>query len=167
MTSAPSFRWLSPSPLHSQGPRFGSASLKPQLFACMLASAEAGRPASLGGNLDTMMTCLACGEVSALAWAILKDHGDAVMALPDEAAIEMMRRLANPAAGEPAIVAGESAVAGLAGLMAAAGDKDARATLGLGPDARVLVFGTEGDTDPELYKELVGKDASAVLKARR
>lgn len=139
----------------------------PDLSACWLESFREGRPTPVEGDLDTLMAGLACGEVSALAWAILKDHGDAVMALPDESAIEMMRRLADPAEGEPAIVAGESAVAGLAGLMAAAGDADARAALGLGPDSRVLVFGTEGDTDAELYRELVGRDAAAVRGANQ
>lgn len=139
----------------------------PDLSACWLESFRAGRPTPVEGDLDTLMAGLACGEVSALAWAILKDHGDAVMALPDEAAVAMMRRLANPADGEPAIVAGESAVAGLAGLMAASRDKAAREALGLGPESRVLVFGTEGDTDPELYQKIVGRNAAAVSGARR
>ena len=137
----------------------------PELSACWMKSFVAGEPTAVEGDLDTLMAGLACGEVSALAWEILKDHGDAVMALPDEAAIEMMRRLAHPVGTDRPIVAGESAVAGLAGLMAAAANEDARKALGLGPDSRVLVFGSEGDTDPELYKELVGMDAATVLKA--
>ncbi len=135
----------------------------PDLSACWLESFRAGRPTAVEGDLDTLMAGLACGEVSSLAWEILKDHGDAVMALPDEAAIEFMKRLAHPKGDDGPIVAGESAVAGLAGLMAAAADEEARESLGLGPDSRVLVFGTEGDTDPELYQEIVGMDAAAVL----
>ena len=108
------------------------------------------------------MAGLACGEVSALAWEILKDHADAAMAVPDDAAVGLMRRLADPAAGDQPVVAGESAVAGLAGLLAAMADPEARMALGLGPASRVLVFGTEGDTDPELYKELVGATAAEV-----
>jgi diaminopropionate ammonia-lyase len=53
------------------------------------------------------------------------------------------------------VVAGESAVAGLAGLLLAAQEPYARAALGLGPDSRVLLFGTEGATDPEVYDRLV------------
>ena len=135
----------------------------PDLSACWLESFRAGKPTAVEGDLDTLMAGLACGEVSSLAWEILRDHGDAVMALPDEAAIELMKRLANPEGNDTPIVAGESAVAGLAGLLAASADKEARESLGLGPDSRVLVFGTEGDTDPELYKKIVGKDAASVL----
>lgn len=134
----------------------------PDKSACFLTSFRAGHPVPVEGELDTLMAGLACGEVSALAWEILRDHADAVMALTDEAAVAAMRRLATPAAGDPAIVAGESAVAGLAGLIAVLGDDEARALLGLDPDSRVVVFGTEGDTDPDLYKELVGKTAAEV-----
>ena len=106
---------------------------------------------------------LACGEVSALAWEILRDHADAAMAIPDEMAVAAMGRLARPVEGDPAIVAGESATAGLAGLQAAITNAEARAALGLGGGSRVVVFGTEGDTDPELYRELVGRGAAEVL----
>ncbi|MCR8547545.1 diaminopropionate ammonia-lyase [Salipiger sp. P9] len=134
----------------------------PDLSACWLETMRAGSPTPVEGDLDTLMAGLACGEVSALAWEILRDHGDAVMALTDASAIAAMRRLARPGGGDPAIVAGESAVAGLAGLVAAMGDPEARRLLSLGADSRVLVFGTEGDTDPALYEELVGRSAEAV-----
>ncbi|MBK0398056.1 diaminopropionate ammonia-lyase [Limibaculum sp. M0105] len=134
----------------------------PDRSACWLDSFRAGRPTAVEGDLDTLMAGLACGEVSALAWEILKDHADAAMALPDDAAVEMMRRLAHPAAGDTPVVAGESAVAGLAGLMAAMADDAARKALGLDAGSRILVFGTEGDTDPELYRALVGADAATI-----
>ena len=84
------------------------------------------------------------------------------MAVPDDAAVEIMRRLANPVAGDAPVVAGESAVAGIVSVIAAMEDAEARALLGLDAGSRVLVFGTEGDTDPELYRELVGADAATV-----
>ncbi|GMG84310.1 diaminopropionate ammonia-lyase [Paralimibaculum aggregatum] len=137
----------------------------PDRSACWVESFRAGRPTAIEGDLDTLMAGLACGEVSALAWEILKDHGDFAMALPDDAAVAMMRRLAGPPAPDRPLVAGESAVAGLAGLAAAMGEPRARAALGLDAGARVLVFGSEGDTDPALYAELVGTDA-ATIRAR-
>jgi len=137
----------------------------PDQSACWLDSIRAGRPTAVEGDLDTLMAGLACGEVSALAWEILHDHADAVMALTDVAAVAEMRRLARPVAGDPAIVAGESAVAGLAGLTAAMADDEARAMLGLDAGSRVVVFGTEGDTDAALYEELVGLSGDAVRGA--
>lgn len=137
----------------------------PDQSACWVESIRAERPTVVDGELDTLMAGLACGEVSLLAWDILRETADAVVAVTDDEAVEAMRRLAAPADGDPAIVAGESAVAGLAALMAVADDPAARAAIGLGPDARVLVFGTEGDTDPELYEKLVGRSGDAVRAA--
>jgi diaminopropionate ammonia-lyase len=124
--------------------------VEPDKAACLLASAELGAPTAVPGDLDTLMAGLACGEPSLLAWQELAHHADAFMAVPDEAAIACMRLLA--ARG---IVAGESGVAGLAGFLLAAADPAARATLGLGPASRVLLFSTEGATDPALYARLV------------
>lgn len=134
----------------------------PDQAACFLASYRTGARTAVHGDLDTLMAGLACGEVSALAWEILQDHGDAVMALTDAAAIAAMRRLAYPQGGDPALVAGESAVAGIAGLRLAMSDPEARALLGLDASSRILTFGTEGDTDPELYEELIGAPASRI-----
>ena len=105
---------------------------------------------AIPGALDTVMAGLACGEPSILAWQELARASDAFMAVPDEAAVECMRLLARLG-----IVAGESAVAGLAALLLAAADPAARAALNLGHDSRVLLFSTEGATDPALYKSLV------------
>ncbi len=134
----------------------------PARSACWLETIRAGEPTAITGDLDTLMAGLACGEVSLLAWEVLHRHADAVVAVDDDDAVDVMRRLARPFAGDPAIVAGESAVAGVVALIAVMGDADARAALGLGHNSRVLVFGTEGDTDPALYGELVGLSADAV-----
>ncbi len=138
----------------------------PDRSACWVDSYRAGAPTVVEGDLDTLMAGLACGEVSALAWEILKDHGDAAMALGDDAAIAAMRRLARPTSGDTPIAAGESAVAGIAALVAAMGDDQARRALDLNAQSRVLVFGTEGDTDPELFERIVGATAKDVREGR-
>src|SRR5690606_12987475 len=113
-------------------------------------------------ELDTVMAGLACGEVSLLAWEILQPGSFAFMLVPDDAALAVMRRLANGEGGDPPIVAGESAMAGVAACMAAAQDPAMAAALGLGPDSRVLFFASEGDTDPELYRQITGRTAAEV-----
>lgn len=137
----------------------------PDKSACWLESFRAGRPTAIEGDLDTLMAGLACGEASALAWIILSDHADAAMSLTDAAAIDAMRALADPTGADLAIVAGESAVAGFAGVARLLQDAEARALLGLDDQSRVLLFGTEGDTDKDLYIELVGRSADAVRAA--
>jgi diaminopropionate ammonia-lyase len=147
--------------------RFGAARprfvvVEPDRAACIAASLEAGERVAVGGELDTLMAGLACGEVSLLAWEILLRGVDDALVIDDAAAVEVMRMLAFPAGAAPAIVAGESATCGLAGVLAAAERPELAAALGLDAASRVLVFGTEGATDPELYEELVGRPAEEI-----
>jgi diaminopropionate ammonia-lyase len=125
--------------------------VEPDSAACLLASAELGEPTGVAGDLETVMAGLACGEPSLLAWQELERATAAFMAIPDEAAIVALRLLARHG-----LTIGESGVAGLAGLLLGAADPAARETLGLAPDSRVLLFGTEGATDPETYGRLLG-----------
>jgi diaminopropionate ammonia-lyase len=136
--------------------RFGAAAVKlvvvePDKADCLLESAEAGEPVAIPGALDTLMAGLACGEPSLLAWQELERGASAFLAVPDESAVACMKLLADR---KPPVTAGESAVAGLAGLLLAAREPIARAALRLEEESRVLLFGTEGATDPELYARL-------------
>ena len=137
--------------------------VEPERADCLLQSARSGAVVAVKGDLDTLMAGLACGEVSLLAWDFLATGANAFCTIPDAAAVDGMRLLADPQHGDSVIVAGESAVAGLAAALLAAKDPAARAVLGLGLDSRVLVFGSEGDTDPALYQQLVGRSAAHVL----
>lgn len=131
---------------------------EPDKAACLLASVEAGAPTTVAGDLDTLMAGLACGEPSLLAWQELERGAFAVMSVPDDSAVACMKALA---ARKPAVVAGESAVAGLAALLLAAREPFARAALGLDESSRILLFGTEGATDPQVYERLVGHAPSS------
>src|SRR5215813_10643907 len=151
--------------------RYGAARprfviVEPEKADCFYRSAVAGRPTPAEGALDTIMAGLACGEVSPLAWQILEIGADAFMTIDDEAAVDCMRLLADGRFGDGAVVAGESAVAGLAGLLMASADADARFRLDLGRDSRILVFGTEGATDPEVYRSIVGRRPDEIIAQR-
>jgi diaminopropionate ammonia-lyase len=128
--------------------------VEPENAACLYASALAG--------LDTVMAGLSCGEPSLIAWPLLFAGTHGFMWLEDDAALSLMRRLAAGGGGDTPIVAGESGVTGLAGLLALCGDGEAAARVGLDSSSRVLVFGTEGDTDPELYTRIVGESGDQV-----
>jgi diaminopropionate ammonia-lyase len=131
--------------------------VEPETADCLFQSALAGRWTTVGGDLDTIMAGLACGEPSELAWALLSPGADGFITIPDGRAAEAMRDLASLG-----IAAGESGVAGLAGLRAVASDAGVRAALGLDPNSRILCIGTEGATDPDIYREIVGRDADEV-----
>lgn len=137
----------------------------PDRSACWVETIRESKPTAVEGDPDTLMAGLACGEVSLLAWDVLEPLAYAVMSVGDPDAVAVMRRLANPEGGDPPIAAGESAVAGLAAFLAAAGNDAARAALGIDAGSRILCFGTEGDTDPALFLELVGRSAADVRSA--
>jgi len=139
--------------------------VEPDQAACLFESARHGKPTVVEGELDTVMAGLACGEVSLLAWEILDEGADAFLTIPDAAALDCMRLLADGVGEDRPLVAGESAVAGLAGLLLACASAETASLLGLGPESRILVFGSEGDTDPELYTRIVGRNAEAVRRA--
>lgn len=139
--------------------------VEPENADCLHRSALAGRPTTVRGDLDTLMAGLAAGEVSLLAWEVLRQAASDFMTIPDAAAIAAMRALAAGLDGDPRIVGGEAGVGGLAGLIAAAADAQSRAALGLDEGSVVLLVGSEGDTDPQLYRQLVGISGEAVRAA--
>jgi diaminopropionate ammonia-lyase len=146
------------------GRRPTTVTVEPESAGCWFESLRAGQPVTVSGELDSLMAGLACGEVSPLAWDILGQAAHAAMIIPDQAAAETMRGLAEGKEDTP-LVGGESGVAGLAGFMLASEDADARALLGLDDHSRVVVIGSEADTDPETYRAIVGRDGDAVRAA--
>lgn len=136
--------------------------VEPENAACLQASAAAGRQVHIDGSLDTVMAGLSCGEPSLIAWPLLAAGTHYFMRLSDDAALASMRRLAAGEHGDTPVVGGESGVAGLAGLLAVCNDGETARRLRLDERARVLVFGTEGDTDAELYTRIVGESGDQV-----
>ncbi|TAJ30846.1 diaminopropionate ammonia-lyase [Bosea sp. (in: a-proteobacteria)] len=137
--------------------------VEPELAACLFEAARQGRPVTIAHGKPTVMAMLECYEPSPIALRVLYRAADAFMTATDADAVEAMNRLARPTAGDSAIVAGESGAAGLAGLLAAMRDPEARTALKLDARSRVLLINTEGATDPARYAELVGLSPEQVL----
>lgn len=110
------------------------------------------------GDMVTIMAGLACGEPNTISWDILKNHVDTFVASPDWVAARGMRMLAAPIKGDSPVTSGESGAAPfgtLACIMCMDEYKELREHLGLDENSRVLLFSTEGDTDPERYESIV------------
>ena len=129
--------------------------VEPTAADCFFRSAANGEITAVTGEMRTMMAGLACGEPSPIAWDILKRLTAAYLSCEDAAAARGMRVLARPLAGDKAIVSGESGASTLGALLDAAADEKAREALGLDGNARVLLFSTEGDTDPVNYRRVM------------
>ncbi|MFT8675004.1 MAG: diaminopropionate ammonia-lyase [Acetobacter sp.] len=144
-------------------PRF--ITVEPETAACLLASAHAGAPTAVTGDLHTIMAGLACGEPSSLAWPAIHALTDAYLALDDESIRQTMRALARGVGDDSPVIAGESGAAGLAGLREVMANPELAGRLGLSHHSVVLAIGTEGATDPAMYREIVGRDAAELEKA--
>lgn len=128
-------------------------SVEPTKAACLLASIRAGELRTLPGEQDSIMSGLNCGTPSLIAFGLLQEAVDGFCAIEDEVAREGMRAL--HAVG---IRAGECSGGGVGAalrLLGSGADPAWRAHLGAGPDARVLLFLTEGVTDPDAYDAIV------------
>lgn len=137
--------------------------------ACLYKSAKAadGEPRIVTGDLQTIMAGLACGEPNTIGWDILRNHADAFISCPDWVSARGMRMLAAPVKGDPAVTSGESGAVGMgvvSSLMTDPAYKDLRDALEIGSDSQVLLFSTEGDTDPVRYREIVWDGAWESIK---
>ena len=129
---------------------------------CLYKSACAGDGGIriVDGDMQTIMAGLACGEPNTISWDILKNHVKVFIAAPDWVAANGMRMLAAPIKGDASITSGESGAApfgALAAVMSMDEYADLRKDIGLDENSRVLLFSTEGDTDPDRYKNIVWK----------
>ena len=128
--------------------------------ACLYKGAKAadGRIRIVDGDMPTIMAGLACGEPNTISWDILKNHVSVFTSCPDWVSARGMRMLAAPVKGDPQVTSGESGAVGM-GLLSASMEqeeyRELRDFLKLDENAKVLLFSTEGDTDPQRYKEIV------------
>ena len=127
---------------------------------CLYRSAmkESGELVNVGGDLETIMAGLACGEANTIGWDILRNHVSVFASCPDWMSAKATRIYANPLGNDPRIVSGESGSVPLGLCYTALHDEDAKdlkEALKLDENSNVLVISTEGDTDPVRYREIV------------
>ncbi|MCK5221258.1 MAG: diaminopropionate ammonia-lyase, partial [Candidatus Aminicenantes bacterium] len=128
--------------------------VEPIEASCYLESVMEGKAVATKGKMETIMAGLNCGVPSIIAWPILRDSADLFISIPDGYAKKAMNYYASEG-----IVSGESGASGLAGLIALMTDKalePAKQKIGISKDSKIIIVNTEGDTDPENYKKIVG-----------
>lgn len=135
--------------------------VEPEKANCFYQTAKAddGAIHIVEGDLDSLMAGLACGVPSKTAWEVISSYAEFYVSMPDEAATDGMRVLARPLGDDPKVIAGESGAAGLGFIYRVCRDEDLgpmREALGLGEDSFLVLVNTEGDTDKESYKRIVG-----------
>lgn len=149
-----------------------SVVVEPRTAACLYHSVEIddGQPHSVSGDLDTIMAGLACGEPSPLAWQIIRDCADFIITAPDYVAAKGMRMYGVPLKGDPYVISGESGavtLGALAFIMEYEGAAALREQLQLNENSRVLLINTEGNTDPDYFRNVVWDGVFPVPEAYR
>jgi len=146
--------------------------VEPDRAACLYESAKIGdgKPHSVGGDLNTIMAGLACGDPSPIAWGILDRCADFFLSCPDFVAAKGMRVYGVPLADDLFIVSGESGAVTLGALMFIAehaGLSGLRKKMKLDSSSQVLLINTEGNTDPEHFRRVVWEGGDPVPREFR
>ncbi len=126
--------------------------VEPEGAACALESVRAGVIVRVAGPHTSIMAGMNCDSPSLISFPVLQRGINCFMTISDERTREAMKRLASLG-----IVSGETGAAGVGALFELAGEhhRRVRDAIGLTASSRVLVFSTEGATNPELYHAIV------------
>lgn len=131
--------------------------------------ANDGQPHSVAGDLNTIMAGLACGEANTISWGVLRDYSEMFVSCPDWVAARGMRILGSPLEEDCRVVSGESGAVTtglLATIMTDKKMEEIKAALGLDEKSKILVFSTEGDTDPDKYRSIVWDGECPVIPSK-
>ncbi len=131
--------------------------VEPELAPCLLRSAQEGAATPFNISEETLMAGLSCGEPSKLAWSVLEEEAADFLTIPESVVGPAVRLMARPFADDQPLEAGESAIAGLAGMICAATQPALRAKIGLDENSEILLIGSEGVTDRSLFERLMAE----------
>lgn len=149
--------------LLSLWPRITIVIVEPASADCLYRTAREGKTTlqKVDTPMTSMMAGLCCGTPSTQAWDILRRCASFYLTCEDDAYACGMRVYAHPVGNDTAIESGESGAVTLGvlhGLMQDDDKVELRKVLGLGSRSQVLLFNTEGATDPENYRKVLSME---------
>ncbi|MCI9124469.1 MAG: diaminopropionate ammonia-lyase [Eubacterium sp.] len=126
---------------------------------CLFRSAEKadGSRVNVTGDMLTIMAGLACGEANTVSWDILRNHVHTFVSCPDWVSANGTRIYGSPCRGDERVISGESGsvtMGLLHAVMTMPEYKDLKESLKLDENSQVLLVSSEGDTDPDRYREI-------------
>jgi diaminopropionate ammonia-lyase len=116
-----------------------------------------GAAVKVSGELNSIMTGLACGEVNPISWDVLKKSADCFISCDDEISRRGMRLMNQPLGNDTKIISGESGAVPLGVLYELCTNyslKNLKQLLHIDSTSRIFMISTEGDTDPENYQKI-------------
>ncbi len=131
--------------------------VEPDSAACVMESIKTGKIEKIDIKRESLMGGMSCGEVSLVPWEILKNSVKHCISLPDDDIAKTMKLLGNSSFSEEKIIAGENSAPGVISLITSCEDQNIKENLQLNKKSNVLVIGCEGDTDKEIYRNLINQ----------
>ena len=129
--------------------------IEPENANCVFRSIENNKATSVNIINETIMGGMSCGDVSTVAWEILKNSSNYSLTITDDEISTVVAMLAEAKLSNEKIVAGECAVPGIIALIGLYKKKKFLNKLELNSKSKILVFGCEGLTDEAMYKKLL------------
>jgi len=129
--------------------------VEPQDANCVFKSIQNNKMTTVDIKKETIMGGMSCGDVSSVAWEILKNSANFCLTISDKAISSAIALLAEGQLSNKKIIAGECAVPGIIALIGAFNKKNYSNKLELNSNSKVLLFGCEGLTDESMYRKLL------------
>ena len=129
--------------------------VEPENANCVFKSIENHKATTVDIVNETIMGGMSCGDVSTVAWEILKDTTNYSLTITDDEISTVVAMLAEAKLSNEKIIAGECAVPGIIALIGLFKNKEYLDKLALNKNSKILLFGCEGLTDAAMYKKLL------------
>jgi len=129
--------------------------VEPENANCVFKSIENHKATTVNIVNETIMGGMSCGDVSTVAWEILKDTTNYSLTITDDEISTVVAMLAEAKLSNEKIIAGECGVPGIIALIGLFRNKEYLDKLALNKNSKVLLFGCEGLTDAAMYKKLL------------
>ena len=129
--------------------------VEPKDAECVLESIKNSKPTSIDIKKESIMGGMSCGDVSAVAWEILKNSANYCLSISDEGISSTVALLTNKDLSKNKIIAGECGVPGIISLISLMKEKEKVKEVGINENSKVLLIGCEGLTDKKMYDQLL------------
>ena len=129
--------------------------VEPDKADCVLRSIKKKKPVKFNILNESIMGGMSCGEVSKVAWDILRSSVNYCVSISDDLVKPVIFSLANKEFSDKQIEAGECATPGIIALKSICFNRKIRNKIGLNNNSNILIFGCEGATDKEMYNKIL------------
>lgn len=129
--------------------------VEPDKAECVLKSIKKQKPVKIRILDESIMGGMSCGEVSKVAWNILKSSANYSVSITDTMVAPVISLLAKKKFSKNKIEAGECATPGIIALKGIYFNQKLKNKIKLNKNSKVLIFGCEGATDKQMYKKLL------------